>query len=69
LGVQKPLFFRGQFHGAHAVKKGSKMDFFGNFPIVKHALPLWYAIFAKNFMRASLKPKNGFFGFFTFYAV
>jgi hypothetical protein len=67
--VQKPLFFRVQFHGAHAVKIGSKMDFSRNFPIVKHALPLWYAIFAKNFMGLPPKPKNGFFGFFTFCAI
>jgi hypothetical protein len=38
--VQKPLFFKVLFHGAHAVKIGSKMDFFRNFPAVKHALPL-----------------------------
>jgi hypothetical protein len=42
------------------------MDIFGNLPIAKHALPLWYAIFAKNFMGLSSKPKNSFFGFFTF---
>jgi hypothetical protein len=42
------------------------MDIFGNLPMVKHALPLWYAIFAKNFIGLSMKPKNGFFDFFTF---
>jgi hypothetical protein len=42
------------------------MDIFGNLPMVKHALPPWYAILAKNFMGLSSKPKNGFFRFFTF---
>jgi hypothetical protein len=42
------------------------MDIFGNLPIVKHALPPWNAILAKNFMGLTPMPKNGFFDFFTF---